>query len=179
MQIVSIRDNWHECQSLFSGKNQKHISNCCLLKFLPTVLIKGSQFSYLNLLRLFSLWPFFLQSLYQPSTIKTSMQIMGFLVHTVPHAIAGPWVMDFFYFLLTLVLLNTSCPVLANSVDPDQLASDRSQLIWLYTVIKYVNFYQKPGSSNLIGWNLEMGVASYLFSMRRVKREMNEILPSG
>ena len=27
-------------------------------------------------------------------------------------------------------------------------------------VIKYVNFYQKPGSSNLIGWKLEMGVAS-------------------
>ena len=27
-------------------------------------------------------------------------------------------------------------------------------------VIKYVNFYQKPGSSNLIGWKLEVGVAS-------------------
>ena len=27
-------------------------------------------------------------------------------------------------------------------------------------VIKYVNFYQNPGSSNLIGWKLEMGVAS-------------------
>ena len=27
-------------------------------------------------------------------------------------------------------------------------------------VIKYVNFYQKPGSSNLIGWELEVGVAS-------------------
>ena len=27
-------------------------------------------------------------------------------------------------------------------------------------VIKYVNFYQKPRSSNLIGWKLEVGVAS-------------------
>ena len=27
-------------------------------------------------------------------------------------------------------------------------------------VIKYVNFYQKPGSTNLIGWQLEVGVAS-------------------
>ena len=25
-------------------------------------------------------------------------------------------------------------------------------------VIKYVNFYQKSGSSNLIGWKLEVGV---------------------
>ena len=30
-----------------------------------------------------------------------------------------------------------------------------------------MNFYQKPGSSNLIGWKLEVGVAS-LFSMKRV-----------
>ena len=27
-------------------------------------------------------------------------------------------------------------------------------------VIKYVNFYQKPGSSKSIGWKLELGVAS-------------------
>ena len=38
---------------------------------------------------------------------------------------------------LTLLLLNTTCPVLANSVDPDQLAG--SALF----VIKYVNFYQE------------------------------------
>ena len=75
-----------------------------------------------------------------------------------------------------------TCPVLANSVDPDQLASEEanwsgsalfiikyvnfyqnpgsSNLIgWKY-VWKYVNFYQKPRSSNLIGWKLEVGVAS-------------------
>ena len=53
------------------------------------------------------------------------------------------------------------CPVLANSVDPDQLASEEAN--WSGSalfVIKYVNFYQKLGLSNLIGWKLEVGVAS-------------------
>ena len=53
-----------------------------------------------------------------------------------------------------------TCPVLANSVDPDQLASEEAN--WsgpaLFS-IKYVK-YQQYGSSNLIGWKLEMGVAS-------------------
>ena len=60
---------------------------------------------------------------------------------------------------LTLLLLNTTCSVLANSVDPDQLAS--SEANWSGSalfVIKYVNFNQKPGSSNLIGWKLKVGV---------------------
>ena len=63
--------------------------------------------------------------------------------------------------ILALLLLNTRCPVLANSVDPDQLASEEAN--WSGSaqfVIKYVNFYQKPGSSNLIGWKLEVGMAS-------------------
>ena len=55
--------------------------------------------------------------------------------------------------LLTLLLVNTTCPVVANSVDPDQLASE-------LFVIKYVNFYQNLWSSNLIDWKLEVGVAS-------------------
>ena len=62
---------------------------------------------------------------------------------------------------LTLLLLNTTCPVLANSVDPDQLASEETN--WSRSalfIIKYVNFYKKPRSSNLIGWKLELGVAS-------------------
>ena len=62
--------------------------------------------------------------------------------------------------MLTLLLLNTTCPVLANSVDPDQLASDANWSGSALFVIKYVNFYQKPGSSNLIGWKLEVGMAS-------------------
>ena len=58
-------------------------------------------------------------------------------------------------------MLNMTCPVLANSVDPDQLASEEAN--WSESalfVIKYVNFYQKPESSNLIGWKLEVGMAS-------------------
>ena len=49
-------------------------------------------------------------------------------------------------FMLTLLLLNTICPILANSVDPDQLASEETN--WSGSalfVIKYVNFYKKPG----------------------------------
>ena len=52
-------------------------------------------------------------------------------------------------------------PVLTNSVEPDHLASEEAN--WSLSalfVIKYVNFYQKPGSSNLTGWKLEVGVAS-------------------
>ena len=61
---------------------------------------------------------------------------------------------------LTLLLLNMTCPVLAKSVDPDQLASEEAD--WSGSamfVIKYVNFYQKPRSSNLIGWKLDVGMA--------------------
>ena len=55
-----------------------------------------------------------------------------------------------------------SFPVLANSVNPDQLASkeEANYSGSALFVIKYVNFYQKPGSCNLIGWKLEVGVAS-------------------
>ena len=48
----------------------------------------------------------------------------------------------------------------ANSVDPDQLASEEAN--WFESAlfaIKYVNSYQQSGSSNLIGWKLEVGVA--------------------
>ena len=46
-------------------------------------------------------------------------------------------------------------------LQPDQLASEEAN--WTGSalfVIKYVNLYQQSGSSNLIGWKLEMGVAS-------------------
>ena len=54
-----------------------------------------------------------------------------------------------------------TCSVLANNVDPDQLASEEAN--WSGSalfVIKYVNFYQKPRLSNLIGMKLEVGMAS-------------------
>ena len=52
-------------------------------------------------------------------------------------------------------------PAFANSADPDQLASEEAN--WSGATLfanKYVNLYQQSGSSNLIGWKLEMGVAS-------------------
>ena len=61
-----------------------------------------------------------------------------------------------------------SCPAepgytlpFANSVDPDQLASEEAN--WSGSAlfaIKYVILYQQTWSSSLIGWKLEMGVAS-------------------
>ena len=54
-----------------------------------------------------------------------------------------------------------TCPVLGNSVDPDQLASEEAN--WSGSAlfaIKYVNLNQQAGSSNLIGWKLEVGMAS-------------------
>ena len=52
-------------------------------------------------------------------------------------------------------------PTFANSVDPDQLASEEAN--WSGSAlfaIKYVNPYQQTRSSNLIGWKLEVGMAS-------------------
>ena len=53
------------------------------------------------------------------------------------------------------------CPTFANSVDPDQWASEETN--WSKSalfVIQYMNWYQKPGSSYLNGWKLEVGMAS-------------------
>ena len=62
---------------------------------------------------------------------------------------------------ITLSCWTRIYPALANSVDPDQLAS--SEANWSGSAlfaIQYLNLYQQPGSSNLIGWQLEVGVAS-------------------
>ena len=62
---------------------------------------------------------------------------------------------------LTLVLLNQHISCFANSVDPDQLASEEAN--WSGSAlfaIKYHNLYEQSGSSNLIGWKLEVGVTS-------------------
>ena len=67
---------------------------------------------------------------------------------------------DFFY-LLSFVLLNTNIPCFANSVNPDQLAS--SEANWSGSalfVIQLVNLYKHSGSIHMIGWKLEVGVAS-------------------
>ena len=49
---------------------------------------------------------------------------------------------------------------LTKSVDPDQLASEANWSGSALFLVYYVNLYQQPGSSNLIGWQLEVGMAS-------------------
>ena len=52
-------------------------------------------------------------------------------------------------------------PAFANSVDPDQLASEEAN--WSGSAlfaIKNMNLYQQSGSSNPIGWKLKLGLAS-------------------
>ena len=49
----------------------------------------------------------------------------------------------------------------ANSVDPDQLASEETN--WSGSALfatEYQNLYEQSRSSNLIGWKLEVGMAS-------------------
>ena len=65
MQIVSLGDNLHECHILFSGKNKKNISKCCLLKVLPRVLsvIWINQVSVFIWKNCFPTWLYFGRSL--------------------------------------------------------------------------------------------------------------------
>ena len=58
------------------------------------------------------------------------------------------------------------CPAFVSSVDPDQLAS--SEANWsgpVPFVIQYVNLYQQSGISNLISWQLEMGLIGWQLEM--------------
>ena len=75
-----------------------------------------------------------------------------------------------FTYILTLVLLNPDIiPAFANSVDPDQLASEEAN--WSGSALfanKHVNLYQQSGSRNLIGWQLEVVWHLNLFSITRV-----------
>ena len=67
----------------------------------------------------------------------------------------------FVKYMLTLILLNPDISCFANSVDPDQLASEEAN--WSGSAlfaIEYANLEHQSGSSNLIGWKLEVGVAS-------------------
>ena len=52
--------------------------------------------------------------------------------------------------------------------EPDHLASEEAN--WSGSAlfaIKYVNLYQQSGSSYLIGWKLEVGVASKFIQQER------------
>ena len=75
---------------------------------------------------------------------------------------------------MQIVSLVKSCwtqtyPVFANRVDPNQLASEEAN--WSGSalfVIQYVYFYQQSGLSNLIGWQLKIGVDLNLSSIINV-----------
>ena len=51
-------------------------------------------------------------------------------------------------------------PAFANSVNPEQLAEEANWSGSTLFVSQNVNLYQQPWSSNLIGWKLEVGMAS-------------------
>ena len=62
---------------------------------------------------------------------------------------------------LTLILLFRTTPTFANSVDPDQMASEEA--IWSGStqfVIQFVNLNENIIWRNRIGWYSEMGVAN-------------------
>ena len=115
----------------------------CILLYRIAVLFAhaGSSWKIFNLLTLWK-WNYF-------ADIILSNEVRQFKPHIEKRR------------YLTLLMQNTTCSVLANNVDPDLLASEEAN--WsgsALSVISYVNFYQKPGSSNLVNWKLEMGVAS-------------------
>ena len=76
------------------------------------------------------------------------------------HTVFRCWCIKCSKISLNLALLNPEYPAFANS-DPDQLASEKAN--WSGSVlfaIKYMIFLQQLGWSILIGWKLEVGMAS-------------------
>ena len=61
--------------------------------------------------------------------------------------------------ILNLVLLNLDMPCFCKQCRSRSVGFYRSQLIWICTVCHSV-FEFEPGSSKLIGWKLEVGMAS-------------------
>ena len=62
---------------------------------------------------------------------------------------------------LTLVLLNSDTPCFCKQCRSRSLGFWRTQLIWICTVCnQYMNLCQRSGSSYLICWKLEVGMAS-------------------
>ena len=131
------------------------VSNAILFK-----LYWGTKVNLVCTLSLHKAW---MSCLYHPLCLHQ--------MRVVTHKYTGVkllWSTSFLSFRMTddlvykpLFYWTRMCPALANSVNPDQLASEevnwsRSALF----VILYVNLYQQSGVSNPIGWQLEMSVAS-------------------
>ena len=62
---------------------------------------------------------------------------------------------------LTLFCWTRICPAFANSADPDHWPLKKPTDLDLHCLqLSNVNLYQQTGSNNLIGWKLEIGMAS-------------------
>ena len=75
-------------------------------------------------------------------------------------------------------MLNPTWPVLANSVDPNQLASEEAN--WSGSalfVIKYLNFYQNPRSSNWL--EIRSGHGILIYSARQRLSEDTQKMPKS
>ena len=89
-------------------------------------------------------------------------------VHQVENDLIPVWcLLDTYHFSFNPSLAEHDMPCLSKQCRSRSVGFWRSQLIWICTVIKYVNFYQKPWSSNLIGWKLENGRGILIYSARQ------------
>ena len=73
-----------------------------------------------------------------------------------------------FIYTLTFVLLNPDIPCLCKQCRSRSIGF-WSRLIWI--AIQYVNLYQQLESSNLIGWKLEVGLASLFIQQDKDKNK--------
>ena len=86
---------------------------------------------------------------------------------------------EFLDIFLTLVLLNPVMSCLCKQCRSRSVgfwsSEEASRSGSALFAIKYVNLYQQSGSSNLIGWNLEMGVASIYSAGQRLTSQVKQL----
>ena len=82
---------------------------------------------------------------------------LSYLMYCLLYAYVKVWKWNM---TLTLVLLNLDMPCLCKQCSSRSVGFWRSKLIWICTLCHPVfEVQQRSGSSNLIGWKLEVGVA--------------------
>ena len=155
----------------FSGKIKTNVSKCCILKFLPNIY----PIHLSGLIQQMTNW--YLSQFYQKSGYDSSCKLSPLETICMKCQILFSWknkknisncrllmshaMRKRILRTLTLVLLNPDILCFANSVDPDQLASEEAN--WSGSAlfaIQNVNLYQQSVSRNLIGWKFVKGVAS-------------------
>ena len=75
--------------------------------------------------------------------------------------------------ILTLVLLIPVIPCLCEQCTSRSVGLEANWSGPALFAITYLNLYQQSRSSNMIGWKLEMGVASYFFFFSRTRFNKN------